>query len=984
MKKLLLILFVIVLSGKLFAQGGGAPGRTRTQTQVLALPFREVSGVVKDTADNTIIGATITLTSKSDTLRASTNSDGIFVIKNVKQAVFVLNVKELGYLPITRKYLNNDAIKRVVLEPIIMHSASHMMNEVKINGVPSITYKPDTVEYRASDYKVHANATVDELLKKMEGMEVGSDGSLTHQGQQVTKAKLNGKTYASGDIATAIQNLPADIVEKIQIVDDYGDQAARTGLKDGDPQKVLNITTRADRSVGTTGRLILRGGNDDRYFGNLFVQRINANQQLGVIGNLSNTVNGVASTGLAGGATNGGGGGAGVGANARGSSSPGTTKSGGPNINYRDQWSKKVQVTFGYGYNFSDNNSINTSYGQNYSYRGSSNFQSQSTSQSNSTNHNFNAEMDYTIDSANYLQINPTFTYSGSNRTSNSYNNTIGYYDQVAGSNPPIYGDIEHPVTTGLSSNLNNVPNYGMTLLFSHNFKKPRRVFSMQLSGTRSNTQANGEKNQEYINYSDSTETLKTRDSLVHELTNRSNINTTLRGSITYSEPISSVMRFDINAQTRKSSYNASAITDSVLANGQVKELSYLSNIYNYSFTESRISLDYRYEGIKWTWQFGTTLVPSVLEGTKLNNGIGANVSSSRSDFRVIPVFRFAYQWSRTERITLTYSGQNAEPSFTEIQPFVDRTDPNNIIYGNPDLKPTFTNSINLQYNNYIANSKLNFSFGVNGTYVQDQISSNNISQQVLVTPAVAATPTTPAKSATYRTINNNYYVNLDDTHAIVGRYNIAKQLDDRKYNLSLNGNITYSYSVAQSGNMNYFTGAVTDVVYHNTNWRFDERFGPRIDPTENIEINPYIGYDISRSFTTLAGANPTSLQTKSLAVDGYVYFHKTSKLTYSAAKSYVTGLQSLNTNPLVINAGFEQEFLAKKNLVFTFNIFDLLHQNNFIQQTLTAQGVTNTLSNSLSRYFLIGMRLNLQKWSGTPTRNGKQMMRRGDGSFIY
>jgi len=113
------------------------------------------------------------------------------------------------------------------------------------------------------------------------------------------------------------------------------------------------------------------------------------------------------------------------------------------------------------------------------------------------------------------------------------------------------------------------------------------------------------------------------------------------------------------------------------------------------------------------------------------------------------------------------------------------------------------------------------------------------------------------------------------------------------------------------------------------------------------------------------------------------MYFLKTFQVNYSARKVFVTGITN-STNPLVINAGFQKEFLQRKNLVFTFDMYDLLHQNNFIQQTVTATGVTNTVSNSLSRYFMFGIRLNLQKWNGRPTRNGREMQRRGDGSFIY
>ena len=121
-----------------------------------------------------------------------------------------------------------------------------------VNTLAAVSYKQDTVEYKASDYKVKQNATADELLKKMEGFEVGADGTVTHQGQQITRAKINGKTYSGADVKTATKNLPADIVDKIQVVDDYGDQANKTGVKEGSPNKILNIDTRANSIIAGT------------------------------------------------------------------------------------------------------------------------------------------------------------------------------------------------------------------------------------------------------------------------------------------------------------------------------------------------------------------------------------------------------------------------------------------------------------------------------------------------------------------------------------------------------------------------------------------------------------------------------------------------------------------------------------------------------------------------------------------------------------
>jgi hypothetical protein len=130
------------------------------------------------------------------------------------------------------------------IKPIQINKHDTVLKEVIIAGKPSIKHKTDTVEYIASDYKVINNASVDEMLKKAEGFEVGLDGSLTFNGTSVSKARLNGKDYSGGDVAQAIKSLPADIIEKFQIVDDYGDQAGKTGIKSGDPDKVLVFATR--------------------------------------------------------------------------------------------------------------------------------------------------------------------------------------------------------------------------------------------------------------------------------------------------------------------------------------------------------------------------------------------------------------------------------------------------------------------------------------------------------------------------------------------------------------------------------------------------------------------------------------------------------------------------------------------------------------------------------------------------------------------
>jgi len=947
MKKLCLILVLLLFTAKLFAQQGGFRRQSAGNTPLPPpLAVREVSGIVKDSTDNMIIGAIVTLKSKKDTLRTATNSDGVFIFKNVKLATFVLTISEIGYQTTTRKYLNNDASKNVVLDPIILKTETKMLHQVNINGTPSITYKTDTVEYRASDYKVRENATVDELLSKMEGMEVGSDGTLTHQGQQVTKARLNGKDFAGGNVAQAIQTLPADIVEKIQIVDDYGDEAARTGVKDGTPQKVLNITTRADRSVGDIGRITAGEGNDDRYDDRLFLQRIDANEQLGFIGNFRNTVNGVASTGL-----NAGSGGTLGSSTSSNGGSGGTTKTFAPSFNYRDDWSKKIEVNMSYTYNYNNVSSIVNSNGQQYSdengTKGTTDFINNSTGSNKTGTHTFNFDMEYSIDSANYMRIQPNFSYSDNNTSNQSQIYDSGFINQ-----------------TSLNNTSSSVPNpsVGAIVFYQHLFKKKRRNISLQLSYTYSKTTTANTEDNNILYYQDSVRTGNPfLDSLVHRVVERGNLTNNYRASLTYVEPLTAISQLEFNAQYIYHGYNSNAFTNNIDSLNRSVPIDSLTNIYSYSFVQSRFALNYRLNQKNYNLSLGATAIPTLLQGER--EGFD---DVDHSDFHLIPIFRFQYSWSNTERLAINYSGTPTEPTYNELQPVTDYTNPQNPVIGNADLKPSFTHSITTTFNDYVANSQFNFSTNITTSIVDDQVVTNN----VLVPEYLNKNG---KRDTTY--VPYTHYVNLNGGYNINGNYNVAKQLDNREYNLELNGNVSYGHNIAMSNNIEN---------YSNT-WSYNERLGPRIDPNDWLEVNPYISYAVTKSSNTLPGAIYVDTKTLALNLTGRFYFFKTWMFGYSGSKNYVTGIsQNLTKNPLVINATVEKEMFKKHNGILSIQAFDLLDQNNFVNKVITPTGYTDTKTNALSRYVMISFRLNLQKWSGAPKHNGKAMQRRGDGSFIY
>lgn len=939
-KKLLTLVFLIS-SLQLMAQT--RPGGATTSQPI---PSRQVNGIVKDSTDQGVIGATVTLTSSADTIKTVTNEDGIFVFKNVKSWVFTIKVNSLGYgsKVISGKY--NDATPKLTLDPIVLKEERNLLNEVVVNGTPSIVYKTDTVEYRASDYVVRKGATVDELLQKMEGMEVGNDGSVTVNGTAITKARLNGKDIYGGDVATAVQNLPAEIVDKIQVVDDYGNTANRTGIKEGDPTKVLNITTRTDKSVGNMARLNGGLGTIDQFEGSANLTRINGNQTITFNGTFMNTPNGIAggnsSVGRLGGAQNRGGRSGGNGGGGGGSSaSGGTNLRALPSATYRDNFGKKLEFTANYSFRYTDNNSITNSNSQTFSTLGTTVGSRYSNGDNISKVHNVKFEIEYNIDSANFLQITPELSYNNSATGNFSQNYQTGLINQDQINN---------------STTDNSTPDLGLTFAYQHIWLKNKaRSFAIETTvGQQKNN--NGSIQNNNILYRDTKKpSTILKDSLIHRGINTDNTQKNYRLSVTYAEPLSTLSRLEFNANVERRGYDNSKLTSNLDNSNNPTLIDSLSNIFDYFFTQYRNSVNYKYgnNNSKYSFSLGATSVSTSLVGKKVSLG----TSTDQSYFKLIPIARFQLRLSNTHRLAIYYNGRANEPNFNQIQPVRDVSNPQNPIVGNPNLKVAFTHAIIGQYGNYIANSKLNYSLRGSTSFTENQVSNNTVQ----------------IKDAYGSLKNETRYVNLNGNKSNSIDYSISKQLSDRKYNLSFSGNVDNSHRVSMSNNE----------LNTSTTWGFKESIGPRITPNNWLDINPYVSYDITKTDYSLPRSTDINQKIWALSVDGNFYFLKNMQFGYAISKNFVSGIgNNVTNNPLIINSMLQMKVFKNKGSL-QLRAYDILNQNNFINRTQNENGFTEILSNPNSRYVMLNLSMNLQKWTGAMGRNGQIIRRRGDGSFL-
>jgi len=249
----------------------------------------QVNGRLVDTLGNPISRATVGvyIAGGKDTIKTLTNNVGFFLVKGIPERKFVLMISSLGYGTTLKAYTIPADEEVLKLEEIKLFPSYSSLQEI-IVSVPPIIVKEDTVEYKADSFRLKPNAMVEDLLKKMPGIEVDKNGNITAQGKTVTKVRVNGKDFFSGDPKAATQQLSADMIDKVQVVDDYGDLANASGIKDGEPDKVINLQLKKDRNRGVFSRSTVGAGTNDRYAATTNVNFFNNNKQLSVFGGANN------------------------------------------------------------------------------------------------------------------------------------------------------------------------------------------------------------------------------------------------------------------------------------------------------------------------------------------------------------------------------------------------------------------------------------------------------------------------------------------------------------------------------------------------------------------------------------------------------------------------------------------------------------------------------------------------------------------------
>lgn len=846
----------------------------------------QVKGSLKDTAGIAVDNLSIDLISGKDTLKTTSDRQGGFVFKNVAGREVYLRFNGLQYQSREVKISFPENKEVIILEPIVLSQKQRFLDQVIVKAkVPLIKIKRDTTEYDAEGFGIGRDDLLEDLLKKLPNMRIDRDGNVSQAGKAINKLRVNGKDFFTGDLKAFLRQLPADIISKLQVINDFGDDANFTGIKMGDPPKMLNLVIKPGMDSGKFGNATLTGGTNKQYGiaanGNYWKgnKQISLGENLNYVSNVTgrNNTNAISAS-------------------------------------YRNQFNK---VTVSGAYSFFQNQSnagLNT-FTQNILSSATIFNNIQQNINRNSKNHNLQSTMEFRPNTDNYLKIVASAAIPLTQST------TIGSNIQTGSSRQ----DLKQQNQTRDQS-----PSFTGALSWGHHFGKAGRTIAAEGSFIRSRN-TNKSDLQDSIIYYDRLQAVS-KDSLLHRLFQNHLSTQTYTLKVSYTEPLNKKASIDLQYLLDNSTKSTSLTTGIYGPTGILSAIDSLSNAYQYNYSRQSVFLSYRLNTEKLRLNAGINYQSAGLDGQATN----VLKTEPRRQHNFSPVLNLDYAFSRSTSLNAILSSAVTEPDYRQISPLTDARNVQNLTVGNPSLKPAISNQLTIGFQHTNAGGHL-LNVGLSANQVK-----NKIVTDVLL---VADTLNSLKQLTSYRNTNGAYSVAANYDYALP-KLTLLRQRFVLNFNGSAgyNNNPSFTNNLAANSQtlnllqrlsaniiLNGFEFGLSSSVSHTENkYSTGQGFNTRYQQLQLGLASSYtvtsslsINADINKSFNRgLSGNVATSPLVINAAIKQKIFRKRTGELQLQAF--------DLLNQANFINRTFSDNTITENRLKFITRYFKLTFSTNF------------------------------------------------------
>ena len=906
--------------------------------------MHSISGKLVDESKQDLIGTSVFLLNTKDSSFVQgtvTNAEGFFKIEQVESHSYVLKIASLGYKSIFKSIVVLN--QSIDLGLISLKQNSLNLKEIKIEAQISLaTQNGDTTSFNSKAYKVNKDATAEDLVSKMPGVTL-VDGKIQAQGEDVKQVLVDGKRFFGDDANAVLKNLPAEIIDKVQVFDKKSDQAQFTGFDDGNASKTINIVTKAQFRNGVFGKLFGGYGYKDKYKSGASINIFKGNRRITVLLQ-SNNINeqnfsaedlvGVASTASTGGGGRRGGGGQGNGSNnatdifsVNNQNGINTTTLFG--LNYSDKWGRKTEVSSSYFFNSTQNDS-KSSLIQQY-ILGSNDglvYNESNTSVSSNFNHRLNFKIETKLDSHNTISIQPKLSF----QTNSNSKNILGLNSKEL-----------QTISNSKNANSTSLSGYNLSalILYRHAFAKKGRTFSINATPTLTDNQGDNTLYTLTSYFNTGTVFADTLDQESYVLKNSYNI----KANASYTEPLDSfhILLVDYSA-TYSNNFSSKRTFNSFSNSNAYTDLdSSLTNVFNNQYQSHAGSFGYRYQKTKMNFSVNTAYQLAQLSKQQ---EIPSSYQMSKSFESILPSAQFQFKFSPKKNLRINYRTSNNAPTIDQLQDVINNTNVLQLSTGNPELKQDFQQNLNMRYSGVNTVKATSFFALLGANY-----STNYIGNSTLI-----ANQDTIVYNSVFLKQGSQIIrpVNLDGYFTIRSFINYTFPIKKLKTNLSLN----------VSGNYNHIPGLINSQI----NYAKTATSGLGIVLSSNISEKIDFTMSSNSSYSNINNTLQSSSNT--------TYFSQSSKLKITLnpwkglvlqsdfSNMYYSGLTTnFNQSISLWNTAVGYKFLENKQAEFRFTIYDLLNKNNSVARTNTDSYIQDSQTNVLNRYYMLTFTYNFKKY---------------------